>query len=1595
TAALLRRAPAAYRTEINDLLLTALARTLTEWAGTPTVAIDLEGHGRELDGVDLSRTVGWFTSLRPLTLPSASDWGTQLETVKELLRAAPAPAQQPPLASFNYVGRVEAGGQDASWFRELPEALGANRAPTARRPYPFEIDAAVRAGRLRVSWGYSRRAHDRAEVTDLATAFAGHLADLVAHCLTGAEGVTPSDFPLAGLDASTLDRLLAGLGVRPAQVADIYPLSPLQQGMLFRAVYDPDSRDYFEQDGFVARGPLDVDAFLVAWQHVVDRHAVLRTRFAWTGLPRPVQVVLRRQEIRVERLDWTGTDPGGVTERFEELMRADREAGLDLTAEPPCRFTIVAIGPDTHHFLWTFHHIVLDAWSVSTVLDEVFTTYQALRDGEEPALPDVAPYRDHVAWIGAQDRAADGEFWRAELAGRTGPTVLPASGAPDAEPGVGQVRRRFPAALTEEVRGLALRNGCTVGTVMQAAWALLLSRHTGEPDVLFGTMVAGRAASLPGVERMVGLLANTLPTRVDAHPRQTVAEFLTTRHRKQVELREREHCALVDIQHHTDIPTGSPMFESIFIYENFPATEHPVPGLDLDPRGHVFEQTDCPLVVEVSHHDAIEVVAIHHLARYDRDSCARLLGHLENLVRGMVEHQDAPLWRLPTLAGAERELVVRGWNDTAMDVPRVTLGELFEAAVARAPDAVAVVAVDGSVVSYAELNARANRVAHGLRDRGVGRDSVVGVSVESGVDVLVALLGVVKSGGAYLPLDPEHPVERREYMLADTGAELVVTRETLAELDGFPDTDPAPVHGPDDLVYVMYTSGSTGRPKGVMISHHGLVNYLWWAIDGYGLDGTSGAPMLGSIAADLSVPNFFLPLIGGKDVTLLPADRCLTALADRLTRPGDFSLLKLTPGHLDVLRATIARGTIVDSVRTFVVGADEVRPETVAAWRRIAPDARIIDEYGPTETVVGCSVYTIGADFDPSMPVSIGRPIANTRMYVLDEYLEPVPAGVVGELCIGGFGVARGYWRRPGLTADRFVPDPFGPPGTRMYRTGDLARFRADGNLDFLGRRDHQVKIRGYRVELGEIEARLLAHPSVSESIVDYRQRTLVAYLVAHPGHEVDTVRLRAFAAKTLPEHMVPATWVVLDRMPLTQAGKVDRKSMPDPDHTGGAAVGHRAPRTPTEHLLADAWAHVLGVARVGMDDDFFHLGGDSILAIQAVGRIRQAGTPVTLRQVFEHRTIARLAEALDAAGAVVPVPVDQGTVTGPVPLTPILRWFTETHGGLDHYNQSVLLECRIPVAPATLSAALTALLDHHDALRTRLSTSDERWHAEVTGRRPDDVLRVVDLSAVPADQRDALRSSVADAVQSGLSLAEGRLVGAALFTGASDDSADDSADRAADRLLVAIHHIAVDTVSWPVLLADLATAYTDLAAGRRVELPPKTTSFRDWAARLAEHQPPEAPRTPADPLPVDHDRGPNTEETARQLERTLPAAALSADGVAVNDILATALAATLTEWTGTAEVLVEVERHGREPLSDDVDLSRTVGWFTTLHPIPFPAGADLTQVAALLRDPAAERPGVAPRVVFIYHGLPKTAAENGYGIPAFNVNNLEQVQAV
>ncbi|WP_116201694.1 non-ribosomal peptide synthetase [Amycolatopsis circi] len=1509
THALLRQVPQAYRTQVNDVLLAALGRVLGDWTGNPPV-IDLEGHGREelFDGVDLSRTVGWFTSIFPVALDVPDGWGAALKAVKEQLRAVPrrgigygalrylagsAPVIEPQV-SFNYLGQFDLPGD---LYPALHRELELDVASDTVRPHLLEVVGRVEGGELELAWHYAEGVHEKSTVDRLAAAMAEALREIVRHCAEpGAGGRTPSDFPLAGLDQSTVDYLV-GDG---RDVEDIYPLTPMQAGMVFHDLAQPGDRVYFEQVSFTVDEVPDPQRLGEAWRRIVERTPILRSRIVWDGVPQPLQVVQRAVELPVSYLDWSTVDP---EEALEKLLAQDLAEGFDLAQAPLARLVIARESATKVRVLWTFHHVLLDGWSVFGILSDVV----ALLRGEEP--PVRPPFRDYAAWLADQDEERAEEHWRAELAGVT-PTSLPVE-RPAVRTHSSSSTGRIPVELDDEtsaaVYAFARRHRLTVNTVVQGAWAALLARYSGETEVCFGATVSGRPAELPGADDIPGIFINTLPVRVRLDGTRGVADWLRDLQAAQAESRRFGHVGLTKLQAWSG---GGNLFDSIVVFENYPIDE--VSELR-DVRA--AERTSYPLGVVAYPGRRLSLILTHDPARIGDPAAARLAAHLEALVRGMVAAPHEPVSRVPMLSDAEIKHLLAERNETARPLPKAAVPELFEAQARRTPDAVALV-TDDEEITYRELDLRANRLAHRLINAGVLAEDRVAVLMDRSPELVVAELAILKAGGAYLPLDLRAPAERLKLLLSEAEAAVLVadaawlaTAEEvhsgtiLTGESGTSETSPAVRVDPEQLAYVIYTSGSTGRPKGVSARHCDVV-----ALTADQRFARHDRILLHSQQAfDAATYELWVPLLNGGTVVLAPpGDVDVETLGRSLTTHGVTGAF-LTTGLFRLVAQESPE--VFAGVREVWTGGDAVPAAALRRVRAACPDTLVADVYGPTETTTFATVHPLPGEVPDVVP--IGGPLDHTRGYVLDDGLRLVPPGAPGELHLAGAGLARGYLGRPGLTAERFVADPFGPPGERMYRTGDLVRWNDEGALEFVGRADEQVKIRGFRVEPSEIEAALGEHPGVEQAAVLARSDGGVKRLVAYVVGETDG--LAEFLGRTLPDYMVPAAFVRLERFPVNVNGKLDRQALPMPEF---GARDHVAPRTERERTIAEIWADVLGVERVGATDDFFELGGDSILSMQVVSRARRAGLELQPGDLFAHRTPAALATAARTATAA----VERGPVHGPVPLTPIQQWFFTTQTAEpDHFHQFVRLGT---VDSDAANAAVEALLTHHDALRMRFARGETHW------------------------------------------LQENGPVGAEAPLVRFEQ----------DRL--SVHHLVVDGVSWRVLLEDFERAYHQVLEGKPIDLGPRTTSFRDWALRLAEHAAAGgfddelgywravSGRTT---LPVDG-RGDSTVASMRSVTVRLSAAetrALLRDVPAVyrtqvNDVLLAALGRVLRDWTGGTAV-VDLEGHGREELFDDVDLSRTVGWFTTVFPValdvPDDWGTALKSVKEQLR--AVPRRGI------------------------------------
>ncbi|MGW4891959.1 amino acid adenylation domain-containing protein [Kitasatospora sp. NPDC004240] len=1567
TRALLRDVPAAYRTQINDVLLTALAAALADWTGGGAVAVELEGHGREnlFDDVDLSRTAGWFTTLFPVVLPvPGGDWGTRLKAVKETLRAVPeagigygvlrhltgdsglggARCQ----VGFNYHGHFDVATGDGL-LRGWRPSPAPDRGAGLVRPNPLEITGMVRDGRLEFSWEYSAALHDEATITTLAARFTTALAEIVAHC-AGAGGCTPSDFPLAGLDQAGVDRI-AGDG---RTVEDVYPLTPMQSGLLFHSLDAHEDDIYFTHLGLVLDGVTDPAVLAEAWQRVVDRTPVLRTAIADAEGGRPLQVVHRDVRVPVVIEDWSELTEARQQERVRLLAEAPAEP-LDLARPPLLRLHLARLSPSSVHLRCSSHHLLLDGWSFADVLGEVFAEHAAL-SGREVAPPRPRrPFREYVRWLGEQDTAAARAYWTGLLDGFSAPTALPYDRPPlrsHQSRDTGHIDLALTAEETGRLEGFAREARVTVNTLIQGAWALLLSRYSGERQVCFGTTVGGRPSELPGSDEMVGLFINTLPARLTVPPGGDLRTWLRGIQEQQVDGRQFEYVSLAQVRHWAAIPAGTDLFDSCVVFENFPYDEDAAGRYGLGVRSLAgLETSNFPLTCVAHLVDGLHLRLGYDPRLFDDATARRFADHLLGVLDAMVAEPDSTLRDLTVVRGAELDRLIGEFNGAPSGYPDRCLHELFAEVAREHPDRPAVVAGD-TRLTYGELDARSDRLAHELVGRGVGPETPVGICLPGGAEMITAMLAVLKAGGVYVPLDPGYPAERLDYLFRDSGVPVLLTSAALApglpptgaevllidDLRSGPAGGPPPSRTvPDNLAVLVYTSGSTGTPKASMVTHRGLVR-LVRAAGEHTFGDAATIAQHHSISFDAAQNELWQALLTGACLAVRPGDFRSVDELDKFLRDNEVQAMSFAAGFFHAVADTDPG--ILAGLRKVVVGGEALSAPHCARVLDRLPELRIVNAYGPTECSVTATCFPVERGGRSGGSVPVGRPSADARVYLLDRDLQVVPVGVTGEAYLAGDGVCRGYRDRPAMTAERFLPDPFGTPGSRMYRTGDLMRWRPDGTLEFVGRTDDQVKLRGYRIELGEIEQALARHPEVARAAVIVREdqpgrRRLVGYVVS----ELDPAELTAYLAESLPDYMVPAALVRMERIPLTPHGKVDRRALPEPV-TATAGQESVEPRTAEERTMAAIWAEVLGVERVGVTDDFFELGGDSILSIQVVFKSRRAGLQVSSSDLFRHSTVERL---VAAAGQDRRVAATQEAEAGEVPLTPIQHeFFARNTVAPQHLAQSIHVELADGTDEAALRAALTAIVEHHDALRMRYTRDDRGlWSQRNAAAETGELFERHDLSGLPDEELPPVMNRLAAAADTGLDLAAGPLLRAVLF--------DLGPGRRA-HLHLTVHHLVIDAVSWRILNHDLDLAYRQALDGEPIDLGAKTSSFRQWATRLAAHaadggfadQTGHWDAVPeATPLPADGP-GPNVVSSRRimpvRLEREETAALLHvAPGrfrARVSDVLLSALAWTMCRWSGEDRLVIEMEGHGREEIFDDVDLSRTVGWFTSSYPV-------------------------------------------------------------
>ncbi len=1310
TLALLQDVPGAYRSQVDELLLTALTLTLCEWQQSTAVLIDLEGHGREelIGDLDVSRTVGWFTSIYPALLSldgDASEYvrnnsgilsphpnplpkgegascrsysvGDALKSIKEQLRAIPLHgvgygllrylseaasriAQQPKAQiMFNYLGRLDAAIDGDAPFVPSRAATGANCAPGALRTHEWAIVGGVADGCMQLSWRYSRERYRKDTIETLAGHYLRRLKALIAHCLLPDSGAyTPSDFPLTALSQAGLD----AMALKPRQIEDIYPLTPLQSGLILHGFYAPEPGAYCIQLGCRLLGELNVPAFKQAWQLLAAHHPVLRTRFLLEHQDQPLQIVQKQAQLPITEYDWRDESTQQQALHWQQLLAEDRAKAFDFSQAPLMRIGLAHCSEREHYFLWSYHHLLLDGWSGPLLLKHLFTAYEALRRGDAPVLPAVRPYRDYIAWLQHRDEAAAEAYWRTALSGFTAPTplIVDASAESAVQHGYGKIDLLLSAADSVALQHFVKHRQLTLNTLVQGAWAILLSRYSGESDIAFGVTVSGRPADLTGVENMVGLFINTLPLRLNVAPDSTVLDWLQALLAQNRDMRAYECTPLTQIQSWSELPPGTALFESLLVFENYPidqALTENFCGLAID-AVTLVDQTHYPLALSAYPGAKLRLEISYAADRFEAETVKRMLGHLHSLLKAFAERPQQRLAELPLLSLAEQRQILFDWNATARDYPQHRfIHQLFETQAEKTPDAVALV-FKTQALSYAELNSKANRLAHYLRAHGVGPDVLVGICVERSLEMVIGLMAILKAGGAYVPLDPGYPQDRLDFMLHDLDAPIVLSQAScktklaaaaaavlcldsdwglVADAD---DNNPDIPLMPENLAYCIYTSGSTGVPKGAGVPHRGILNRLQWMQEYYALNSSDRVLQKTPYSFDVSVWEFFWPLMTGARLIVAEPElhQDAAALIDIIKRQH-ITTVHFVPSMLYAFVDAPGVASCV-SLKRVICSGEALATDLVARFRQKSA-CELHNLYGPTEASVDVSHWACLPD-SAETAIPIGRPIANISLYILDRQLNPVALGVAGELHIGGIGLGRGYLKRPGLTAEKFIPNPFGQDGSRLYKTGDLARYRADGAIDYLGRIDHQVKIRGFRIELGEIEAQLLNCPGVREAVVIAREdkpndKRLAAYLLSQDNVELSAAELRGRLAEVLADYMIPGAFVCLPEFPLTPNGKLNRKALPAPGIAALISHPYEAPQGDTEIAVAAIWQDLLGLQQISRHDHFFELGGHSLLLIGLIERLRRQGLSADLRALLNAPTLAAMAKAIaDSKPAVV-----------------------------------------------------------------------------------------------------------------------------------------------------------------------------------------------------------------------------------------------------------------------------------------------------------------------------------------------------------------------
>lgn len=1605
TADLLQKAGKAFHTEINDILLGALGMAVRKWTGQSKLAIGLEGHGRDkyIADFNIDRTVGWFTSIYPVIIECHDDIRTGLIKNKENLRKVPhhgigysiykdKQENDTPDMCFNYLGQMDAENTD----NEMKFcSTGKSSIEDEFHFNGISINSMVLSMELNINITYQREKCDDENAQKLAAYYKESLKSYIRYCVQQKQVIyTPSDYLLPDFSMEDIEKVKE---IYP-EATDMYPLTPLQEGMLYHNLAEPDSTAYIIQHVISLDGKADDITAKAALNMLADRHEVFRTAICHEGLPRAVQVILADKLPEFEFIDLTGLSEEEKVIRFAKIQKQDVERGFQLDRDPLIRLKLVSFSEEKSKMLWSYHHIIIDGWCLSYVYGDYIKYFDFINKGKsekeilelvQKERKNATRYRDYIKWLTEADYESGLTYWDEVLMDYDTIAKIQPMSKPEITK---EQMRQYELTLTreesEQVLQLANEKSVSVNIIAEAAWGITLQKYSGSKDVVFGKVVSGRNADIPGIDETVGFFINTVLDRVKTKPGMKLGELLEELKQNSIKSEQYSYCSLAEIQNRTSLKAD--LIQSLFVFENYFLDEDKLKQNDGNLKMYMEagrEQTDYPISVVMSVSEGrFNIGMMYQPNKYCENDVVGILNCVAEVIREMIKKPDVEVDRIEAISESEKEQVMNIFNQTEVPYPREkTITDLFYEQVQLHRDKTALVFRDKQL-TYGELDRRSNKVAARLRSQGIKPNNLVMLIAERGIEMIAGILGIMKAGGAFLPVDVTLPLERIRYMVKDSGVREIITYQknfenqdnqdltiiSLDDLDTWQELEEelTQVNRSSDLAYCIYTSGTTGEPKGVLIEHYGVVNLREYFIRVHGVKEQDRVLQYANYAFDAFISELTLGILTGASLYILEetVQKDFLLFEDYMKRMH-ITLAILPPQYLNQV------SLLGSDVRTIITAGSETSASIVNNNRFIPVYS---NDYGPTEGTV-CSTYWKHSSSD-QVPdrIPIGKPMTNKKIYILNgEALCGI--GIPGELCVAGEGLARGYLNRPDLTASKFRDNPFG--AGRLYRTGDLVRWLPDGNIDFLGRTDEQVKIRGYRIELNEIAEQIRKIDGVKETAVIVKEqngeKAICAYIAAEI--DMDFTLLREELGKTLPEYMIPGYMKQIDTIPMNRNGKLDKRALPSIEFK--KANSYAKPEKDEEKVLCGVYEEVLGVEEVGLTDRFFELGGDSIKAIRIVSKMRVKGYELAIRDIMNYPTVELTAKCIKKSSLNEKMNAE---VTGEVRKTPIIRRFEEWNLKYpERFSQDVLIKI-IPEQVEYVEIALQALAKNHDMLRAGYEDGKLR----ILSSQESPLCEYKEISISLTENKDQIIAEESTKVQKSLSLAHGPWMKSVLFH-----------TQEGNYLFICIHHLAVDGVSWRILLEDLKVALKQLEEGRKVSLPSKTASYQEWAELLYEYGRNQNFQKEAhywEKVKADIDKygkipgngdGEEFAETSITFDREITFNLLYRSGKAfrteINDILLSALGMAVKKWTGQDKVAIGLEGHGREKLHKNIEIDRTVGWFTSIFPFVIECYEDIKESVIRNKENLRKVPlhgigyglltegkaGVEPEICFNYLG--------------------------